>query len=205
MLAPCGSVSAVCSGDPAVGSSVQPGHGWAVLAADRGRRNGASIVSGRRVRTQRAVRLGGIELSLDSPILVEAEAAEQAAYRKRRLELAPLPPSPERSQTREGPWQTTIMTVARSLDWYVYHPHLSRWSERGWPDLSLLGSRALWFELKDDHAHLTDKQVGVIDRMIACGLEVHVLRPWHGLQLVADILTGQAASGPSRCTKEVRS
>lgn len=83
---------------------------------------------------------------------------------------------------------TQCVALARRLGFYVYHPHLSRWSERGWPDLSLLGPRALWAECKRDDTHLTEKQVEVIQRMRACGLEVHVWRPWHGLDHVAEVL-----------------
>lgn len=146
-------------------------------------------MTGRRVRTQRAVRLGGVELPLDSTLLGDVEAADRSAYLVRRAELAPLPPAAERSNLGELVWQTQVVRVAKALHWYCYHPKLSRWSERGWPDLSLLGSRALWLECKTDDGQLTEKQVEVIDRMVACGLEVHVVRPWHGLQAVADLLT----------------
>ena len=81
-----------------------------------------------------------------------------------------------------------MVRLAQRLGFYVYHPKLSRWSERGWPDLSLLGTRALWLECKRDDTHLSEKQVEVMQRMRACGLEVHVVRPWHGLEAVAELL-----------------
>lgn len=158
------------------------------------------VVSGRRrVRTQRSVRLGGAELPLADSILEQVEASDRAAYLTRRAQLAPLPPVAERTELAETPFQRQIEGLAKRLQVYCYHPKLSRWSERGWPDLSLLGRRALWIECKDDDGQLTEKQVEVIDRMIGCGLEVHVVRPWHGLQVVADILTGTGAQGPTRC------
>jgi hypothetical protein len=145
-------------------------------------------MSRRRVATQRTARLGGRELPLDAAVLAEVEAQERAAYLARRAEIAPLPPQAERGKLLEGHWQKQVVAVAQRLGYYVYHPKLSRWSERGWPDLSLLGRRALWVELKADDGQLTEKQVEVIDRMLACGLEVHVWRPWHGLELVAEVL-----------------
>ena len=97
-------------------------------------------------------------------------------------------PAAERSSTSEAAWQAQVVRLAQRLGFYVYHPKLSRWSERGWPDLSLLGTRALWLECKRDDTHLSEKQVEVMQRMRACGLEVHVVRPWHGLEAVAELL-----------------
>jgi hypothetical protein len=147
-------------------------------------------------RRQRTVRLGGLEI-VAPEVLAQVEAEERAVYLRQRAELAPLPPAAQRSDLAEGAWQAQIVAVAQRLGFYVYHPKLSRWSERGWPDLSLLGRRALWIEAKRDDTHLTPKQVEVILRMRACGLEVHVLRPWHGLQAVADLLGERQLPGSS--------
>jgi hypothetical protein len=136
-----------------------------------------------------AARLGGAELPLE--VLAQVEREARAEYLRRRSELAPLPPAGERSSTGETVWQKQIIEVATRLGWWSYHPHLSRWSQRGWPDLSLLHRqrrRALWIECKRDDTHLTPEQVQVVDMMLACGLEVHVLRPWHGLERVAEVL-----------------
>lgn len=151
------------------------------------------MTTGRRARTQRTARLGGVELPLGSSLLDDVADAEQAAYLARRAQLAPPPPKAERSSTAETPWQNSILAVVRELGGYAYHPKLSRWSERGWPDLSVLMRRALFIECKADDGQLSESQVRVIDKMLAVGLEVHVLRPWHGIQAVADILT---APGP---------
>jgi hypothetical protein len=145
----------------------------------------------RRVAAPRRGRVGGQELERGSPILEEVEARARAAYLRRRLELAPLPPAGQRSSMAEGAWQKKVVALARRLGWWAYHPHLSLHSERGWPDLSLLHEgrgRALWAELKTDAGHLTEKQVEVIDLMRTCGLEVHVWRPWHTLEAVAEEL-----------------
>jgi len=137
-------------------------------------------------------RIGGQELPPDSPVLAQVAAEERQAYLLRRQALAPLPPPRERTATTEKRWQAKIVDIARRYGYWAYHPMLSQWSEHGWPDLTLLHEgrrRALWIECKTDSGHLSEHQVAVIDRMVACGLEVHVLRPWHGLQAVADILS----------------
>jgi hypothetical protein len=145
----------------------------------------------RRVAAQRRIRVGGAPLDLDSPLLEELAAAERATYLRLRVELAPLPPVRERSSRRETPWQNEIVEVATRLGYWSHHPHLSKYSSRGVPDLFLLHEawgRALWIECKDDHNHLSEFQVDVIQRMRACGLEVHIFRPWHTLEAVAAVL-----------------
>lgn len=150
----------------------------------------------RRVPRGPTPRLGGQELPLGHALLEEVHERERQAYLRLRAELAPLPPVEERSKLIEGHWQKQIVAVAKRLGYYVYHPKLSRWSERGWPDLSLLGKRALWIECKTDDGLLTEKQVEVIVLMRRAGLEVHVQRPWHTLEHVAAILQ---APGPHDC------
>lgn len=145
----------------------------------------------RRIAAQRSTRLGGQVLELGSPILEEVARQARLAYLARRAELAPLPPVAERSSVSEGRWQAQVLEVAHRLGYWSHHPHLSKFSSRGVPDLFLLHEgkrRAAWAELKDDHKHLSEFQVEVIDRMRACGLEVHVWRPWHGLEAVAEEL-----------------
>lgn len=145
----------------------------------------------RRIAAQRRMTMGGQQFELGSSVLERALEEERAVYLRRRLELAPLPPVSQRSDMREAAWQRQVVEVATRLDYWSHHPHLSQYSSRGVPDLFLLHEgrrRALWLELKDDHKHLSEFQVEVIDRMRACGLEVHVLRPWHGLERVAEVL-----------------
>jgi len=146
----------------------------------------------RRIAAQRSVRLGDTELPLSSSLLDDVLDAEQQEYLRLRAELAPLPPRGERSSMAEKVWQGQIVRVATTLGYYSYHPLLSRFSQRGWPDLSLLHEqrrRARWIECKTDTGELTKEQCRVIVAMRACGLEVEVFRPWHGLQAVADWLT----------------
>lgn len=136
----------------------------------------------------RGARLGGQELPLGSPVLAAVAEEERQRYLRRRAELAPPVPARERTPMTERVWQRQVVEVARQLGWWVYHPHLSMHSERGWPDLSLLHEhrgRAAWIECKTDTGQLTETQVAVIDRMLACRLEVRVFRPHDTLEAVA--------------------
>lgn len=142
----------------------------------------------RQLAAQRQARLGGRVLDLDSPVLEAVAEDERQQYLEARARLAPLPPTAARSSTSEATWQRQVVQLATRLNFYVYHPKLSRWSERGWPDLSLLGNRALWLECKTDSGQLSEKQVEVFTRMRACGLEVYCVRPWHGIEAVAALL-----------------
>jgi hypothetical protein len=127
----------------------------------------------------------------DLPIGESAEAATRRAYLARRRELAPLPAAQSMTGMSEAQWQAMVVRAARALGWYVYHPHLSTYSERGWPDLSLLHlhrGAALFIEVKSDSGHLSEEQVFVIDRMLAAGLRVVVSRPADGLESVGRLL-----------------
>lgn len=144
-------------------------------------------------RRRPAARLAGQELAPDSPVLAQVAEAERAAYLTQRMLLAPLPPAAERGGMTEAAWQRQVVALLAQLGCWVYHPKLSRWSEQGWPDLSVLHERrgrAFWLELKTDSGQLTETQVRVQQRMLACGLEVHTLRPWHTLERVAQLVTG---------------
>ena len=142
----------------------------------------------RRVAAQRGARIGGQELDLGSSVLADIAEQDRRKYIATRGLWAPLPPVRERSRTAELPWQNSIIALARQLQVFTYHPKLSQWSARGWPDLSLLGDRAFWIECKTDSGQLSEHQVDVLGRMMRCGLEVYVFRPWHGLEAVAEAM-----------------
>lgn len=141
----------------------------------------------------RQVRLGGRELGERDELAAEAVRLERAEYLRRRAELAPVPPLLERSPKSETVWQGEVVRLAERLGWWVYHPKLSKWSQRGWLDLSMLHEQrglALFVELKDDDGTLTEPQVRCIERLEAAGLAWAVWRPWHGLERVAAVLQG---------------
>lgn len=91
----------------------------------------------------------------------------------------------------EAQFLRQVKDLAKLLGWdFAYHPFLSKWSERGWPDLALArrkDGRFLLAELKTDKGKLTDRQSEVIDLLRSCGLTVHVWRP-ADIEAIAEIL-----------------
>lgn len=79
----------------------------------------------------------------------------------------------------EKDFQRQVLDLAAIYRWSVYHPFLSKWSERGWPDLSMARPPRLVFaELKRDKAALTPDQQRWLELLRQCpGVEVYVWRP----------------------------
>jgi len=105
-------------------------------------------------------------------------------------------------QLTEAQFQHQVIDLAKILGWatvedavgelagLIYHPQLSRWSERGWPDLALArrrDGRFLLAELKSEKGQLTPRQHQVISLLLACGLDVRVWRP-SDLKEIAEVL-----------------
>jgi hypothetical protein len=90
----------------------------------------------------------------------------------------------------ERDFQRQVIALARLLGWKVYHPHLSKWSERGWPDLAMVKPpRLILAELKRDGAKATDAQAEWLALLGACpGVEAYLWRPedWDALQAVLE-------------------
>ena len=42
------------------------------------------------------------------------------------------PPKPQRIAEKD--FQKQVLELAKLYRWHAYHPALSKWSERGWPD-----------------------------------------------------------------------
>jgi hypothetical protein len=103
---------------------------------------------------------------------------------------ATLPPLTEKL------FQRQVVELAKMLGWRVFHPFLSKWSERGFPDLTMVRARdrrLIFAELKAEAGRLTPAQgewqelLGAISDA-ACGIppsevrdgrriEVHVWKP----------------------------
>ncbi len=89
----------------------------------------------------------------------------------------------------EAAFQRQVTDLARILGWSVYHPQLSKWSERGWPDLAMVRPPRLVFaELKRENGKTTEHQ----DRWLGLlrgvpGVEVYLFRP-SDLEQVAAVL-----------------
>lgn len=75
--------------------------------------------------------------------------------------------------------QRQVTDIAKMFRWQIYHPFLSKWSEKGFPDLTLIRPPRLVFaELKRDKAKTTPAQDEWLELLGACpGVEVYVWRP----------------------------
>ena len=88
-----------------------------------------------------------------------------------------------------------VRQLARIMGFRTYHPHLSKWSERGWPDVTLVRPpRIIFLELKSATGRVTAEQAEWIAALSACGPNVtaRVLRPQE-LDELPDLLRGAAA------------
>jgi hypothetical protein len=79
----------------------------------------------------------------------------------------------------EKQWQQTVVDAAQLLGWWTYHPHDSRRSTPGFPDLLLIRPpRVVFLELKRETGRLTPAQREVLGLLAGCpGVESHVARP----------------------------
>ena len=79
----------------------------------------------------------------------------------------------------EAQFQRQVLDLAAICHWSVYHPMLSKWSERGWPDLALVrGDRLIFAELKRENGKTTEHQdrwLGLLRAVPA--VEVFLWRP----------------------------
>ena len=73
--------------------------------------------------------------------------------------------------------------------WYYYHPFLSKYSERGFPDLTLLRPpRLIFAELKSEKGKLTESQARWLWELRKVpGVEVYIWRPRH-IEHIAEVL-----------------
>jgi hypothetical protein len=94
-----------------------------------------------------------------------------------------LPPVTERE------FQRQVLDLAGIFGWTTYHPMLSKWSERGWPDLALVRPPRLVFaELKRENGKTTEHQDRWLGLLRAVpGIEVHLWRP-SDLEAIALVL-----------------
>lgn len=81
----------------------------------------------------------------------------------------------------EAQFLEQIRDLAKIRHWRFYHPFLSKWSERGWPDVTLLRDRRLILvELKSDKGKLSVPQAQWLWALRKVpGIEVYIWRPRH--------------------------
>lgn len=72
-----------------------------------------------------------------------------------------------------------VRDLAKIYHWRFYHPFLSKWSERGYPDITLIRPpRLIFAELKTDKGVMTDSQKEWADLLKECdGIEYYLWRP----------------------------
>jgi hypothetical protein len=81
------------------------------------------------------------------------------------------------------------MDLAGIFGWTLYHPALSKWSERGWPDLALCRPPRLVFaELKREAGHPSVDQKRWLALLRGCpGVETYLWRP-SDIDMIASVL-----------------
>lgn len=79
----------------------------------------------------------------------------------------------------ERDFQRQVLDLARIYRWRAYHPMLSKWSERGFPDLTLVRPpRLIFAELKRDRGQTTIHQDEWAQLLAGCpGVEYYLWRP----------------------------
>ena len=79
---------------------------------------------------------------------------------------------------REEPFQQGIIDVAIQLGWKVYHPRVSWKSADGFPDLTLVKHRVVFWECKTMKGKPSDDQTDWLLTMDAIpGIEARVVTP----------------------------
>lgn len=89
----------------------------------------------------------------------------------------------------ERDFQRQVLDLAGILGWAVYHPALSKWSERGGPDLAMVRPpRLVLAELKRETGKTSPHQDRWLGMLGACpGVETYLWRP-SDLDHIAEIL-----------------
>jgi hypothetical protein len=79
----------------------------------------------------------------------------------------------------EAQFLRQVQHLAAMFSWRGYHPALSKWSERGWPDIALCRPpRLILAELKSEFGKVTPQQAEWLADLARCpGVEVYLWRP----------------------------
>lgn len=89
------------------------------------------------------------------------------------------PRKPAWQEWTEKQWLEQVRKLAGQLGWLCYHPHQSKFSEPGYPDLTLVRERVVFVELKRHapSAKLSPHQILWRDRLVEAGAEWYLWRP----------------------------
>ena len=80
----------------------------------------------------------------------------------------------------EKVFQKQVIELAEALGWRTYHPFLSKWSEKGYPDLTCVHARQkriCFIELKRESGKVSPHQQEWHNLLIAAGQEAYIFRP----------------------------
>ena len=82
-------------------------------------------------------------------------------------------------QITEKEFMSQIRDLAKIYHWKWYHPFLSKWSERGYPDITLIRPpRIIFAEIKRETGKLTASQQEWAELLQACpGVEYYCWKP----------------------------
>ena len=93
---------------------------------------------------------------------------------------------PPADDCSEADFQARVIALARKLGWFAFHPHDSRRSEAGWPDLALCRPpRLILAELKSADGKLSGPQKKWFGLLSRCdGVEAYCWWPrdWPAIQ-----------------------
>ena len=86
---------------------------------------------------------------------------------------------PKAVRLAEKDFQRQVLDLAKLYRWHAYHPALSKWSERGWPDLAMVRPpRIVFAELKAEAGSITEHQARWLALLRSCpGVETYLWRP----------------------------
>ena len=77
----------------------------------------------------------------------------------------------------EKDFTAAVRDLAKLFGWRWYHPFLSKWSEKGYPDVTLVRERIIFAELKTDTGKLTPSQEEWLAALKDASAETYVWRP----------------------------
>ena len=89
----------------------------------------------------------------------------------------------------EKDFQRQVLDLAKIFGWKVYHPMLSKWSERGFPDLTMVRPpRVIFAELKTARGRRSIHQDEWAELLLVSpAVEYHLWRP-DNIDMIATVL-----------------
>ena len=93
----------------------------------------------------------------------------------------------------EKAFESQVKDLAKLFGWKYYHPFLSKWSERGYPDITLVkenedGTASLLFlELKSERGKVTEAQqqwINILSKVPNVGAYIFYPHAWDRIVLI---------------------